>query len=238
LRLAEVEELSSKELFVKFDPNRKNENNPKTSATRSPQTFRPPVALLFRVRFFAPSETERPDEVLSLSASAETPKKRKAPRKLASRQPRSGAGGPRRREKFSSKRLGEIAEAMFLAKAADLGFTVLRPWGESEAYDFVLDAHHGNRGLSRVQVKSSHRVHLGTGYQLSAHGTSMHAYTQRHVDAIVAVIVPENAWYVIPIQDLRNVSGLHLFPSSKSCSSKYEAYGDAWWHLDTEKPRD
>jgi hypothetical protein len=129
------------------------------------------------------------------------------------------------------QRLGEIAEAFFLAKAADLGFTVLKPWGDSEAYDFVLDAHHGRGAFSRVQVKSAHRKAPDRGYSFSAHDFSLHAYSERDVDAFIAYVVPEDIWYVIPIRDLKKTDGIHLFPTSKR-RSKYEKYRDAWWHLE------
>jgi hypothetical protein len=246
---------------VKSDPSPKRENNSKSkpSSTRAAQFSRrasqtsaiPPVVLLYRVRFLAPRIARaklestklaqtRPDQAhdapLSLSASAEPEpgphSKAKRRPTLSRRQPRLGAGGPRRRLKFTAKRLGEIAEAFFLAKAADLGFTVLKPWGDSEAYDFVLDAHHGGGAFSRVQVKSAHRKAPDRGYSFSAHDFSLHAYSERDVDAFIAYVVPEDVWYVIPIRDLKNARGIHLFPTSKRRRSKYEKYRDAWWHLE------
>src|SRR5438046_7401127 len=38
------------------------------------------------------------------------------------------------------KRAGEISEAAFVVRAHSLGFLVAKPWGDSEKYDFVLDA--------------------------------------------------------------------------------------------------
>jgi hypothetical protein len=139
--------------------------------------------------------------------------------------------GPRHRRHFSAKRLGEIAEAMFLAKAADLGFTVLKPWGDSEAYDFVLDAHRGRGGFSRVQVKSAHRKGRDQGYSFSSHDFTMQPYRAHDIDAIVAYVVPEDAWYIIPIDVLRNTKALQLFPSRSRRGSKYEKYRDAWQYL-------
>ncbi len=46
---------------------------------------------------------------------------------------------------------GEMAEAKFLAKASELGFGVAKPWGDSDAYDFVQTG-----GRLWVQVKSAH----------------------------------------------------------------------------------
>jgi PD-(D/E)XK endonuclease len=41
---------------------------------------------------------------------------------------------------LTTKRRGELAELAFALKAASLGFGVSRPWGDSERYDFILDA--------------------------------------------------------------------------------------------------
>src|SRR5947209_1751083 len=59
------------------------------------------------------------------------------------------------------KRAGEISEAAFVLRAHSLGFLVAKPWGDSEKYDFVLDA--GSK-LWRVQLKSTEVVHV-RGYE-------------------------------------------------------------------------
>jgi hypothetical protein len=50
------------------------------------------------------------------------------------------------------KTRGDIAEALLIAIATALGFTVSRPFGDNARYDYVLDWH-GH--LSRVQLKSA-----------------------------------------------------------------------------------
>ena len=50
------------------------------------------------------------------------------------------------------KRRGEIAELAFMQKVVSLGFAVAKPWGDSERYDYILDA--GGR-FWRVQVGES-----------------------------------------------------------------------------------
>jgi hypothetical protein len=59
------------------------------------------------------------------------------------------------------KRAGEISEAAFVLRAHSLGFLVAKPWGDSEKYDFVLDA---GAKLWRVQLKSTEAVHA-RGYE-------------------------------------------------------------------------
>jgi hypothetical protein len=149
------------------------------------------------------------------------------PGKLKKRRP----GWSKSRVKVTWKRLGEIAEAMFLAKAAELGFGVMKPWGDSEPYDFVLDGHRGRAGLWRVQVKSAHRVGAERGYSFRAHGHALKAYGAREVDALVAYVVPENAWYVFPISVFRKRRSVKLYPGSKKRRSKFEEYREGWARL-------
>src|SRR5207249_8720461 len=51
------------------------------------------------------------------------------------------------------KRAGEISEAAFVVRAHSLGFLVAKPWGDSEKYDFVLDA--GSKLWRREDNKSA-----------------------------------------------------------------------------------
>src|SRR5208282_3391091 len=41
--------------------------------------------------------------------------------------------------KLTSKQRGELAEMMFMVKAAQKGFATAKPYGDSRRYDFVLD---------------------------------------------------------------------------------------------------
>ena len=98
------------------------------------------------------------------------------------------------------KRLGERAEAAFLAKVAGLGFGVAKPWGDSDRYDFIVDA--GGR-LWRVQVKSAHRVGADGGYSLRLFGHSVGAYREDEIDVLICYLAPEDAWYVFPPEVFR-----------------------------------
>src|SRR5207302_6665247 len=60
---------------------------------------------------------------------------------------------------LSSKQRGELAEMMFMVKAAQKGFATAKPYGDSRRYDFILDV--GKR-LWRVQVKSSSAKEYGS----------------------------------------------------------------------------
>ena len=122
------------------------------------------------------------------------------------------------------KRRGEAAEASFLARATHLGFTVLIPWGDSNRYDSVVELNHG---LLRVQVKFA-TLYAETRYRVKTTGASGKVYTSKEIDFFVAYIVPENIWYIIPIQAIPNQPEILLTPHRNN--AKHSQYKEAW-HL-------
>ena len=131
----------------------------------------------------------------------------------------------RRGPVVTGKRRGEMAEAAFLAKVSGLGFTVSKTWGDSDRYDFVVDA---GAGLRRVQVKSAHCVGEDGGYSFRTHDHWMRAYRADEIDALVAYVVPETAWYVFPVKVFQRLRTLKLFPETRKKRSKFEKYREAW----------
>ena len=126
------------------------------------------------------------------------------------------------------KRQGELAELAFAHKAASLGFGVAKPYGDSERFDFIVN---WDRRLWRVQVKSTRTAQHGV-YEVGAHGCwgGVDTYTKDEIDLIVAYVVPEDAWYVIPIEDTRGRKRLCLHPNvPRRACYKYEHYREAWW---------
>jgi len=83
----------------------------------------------------------------------------------------------------TGKRLGEMAEAAFLARGSRLRFGVACPWGDSDRYDFIVDS---CGKLWRVQVKSAHRAGEDGGYSFRVHGHSLEAYGPDEIDLLVA----------------------------------------------------
>jgi hypothetical protein len=128
--------------------------------------------------------------------------------------------------RLPAKRRGEIAEAAFLLKAASLGFSVAKPWGDSDRYDFILD---NGRRTWRVQVKSAHTSSLH-GYTLHACGkVKSRPYTAREIDFLVGYVVPDDVWYVFPISIFGSKrAAVTVFPSSRRRMSRFEIYRDAW----------
>ncbi|MBZ5721944.1 MAG: hypothetical protein LAO03_16345 [Acidobacteriia bacterium] len=123
------------------------------------------------------------------------------------------------------KSRGEAAEAAFLAKAASLGFGIAKPWGDSERYDFILDS---GRQFWRVQVKST-ECHADSRYCVKAAGCNTR-YTADEIDFLVAFIVPENLWYIIPVSEAAAHHVLRFYPANGQ-RSLMEKYREAWCQM-------
>jgi hypothetical protein len=133
---------------------------------------------------------------------------------------------------LGTKRMGELAELAFMYRAASEGIWVARPYGDSHPYDFLVQ--HG-RKLLRVQVKSCFTPHR-TGFPIHvcrkvAKDKGLQ-YSEEDVDFIAAYIAPHQAWYLIPIESLKKMKCIRLYPGGINLRSTpfYETYREAW-HL-------
>ncbi len=130
------------------------------------------------------------------------------------------------------KRRGEASEAAFLARATHLGFRVCIPWGDSERYDSVIN---GGRGFLRIQVKSAAR-YAETRYRVGTRGFGPAVYTPDEIDFLVAYIVPENIWYIIPIEAIGQRKGIRFYPHTRRKSrALFEKYREAWCLLSCDR---
>ena len=120
------------------------------------------------------------------------------------------------------KRRGEASEAAFLARASTLDFPVAKMWGESDPYDVLVVS---GSAVWRVQVKCASSYHGGQ-YSVKGAGDT-HLYTADDIDFLAAHIVPENIWYLVPIEAFQGHSMLHFCPHGRG-KAKYERYREAW----------
>src|ERR1700683_2016880 len=105
-----------------------------------------------------------------------------------------GEGGSDRRQ---FKLRGEWVDLLFMARAAEHGLRVIRPWGDSSRYDFVVET--GGRFL-RVQVKST-SCRRSNHYVCSIDGRGKNPYTAADIDFFPFYLIPADSWYIIPIAE-------------------------------------
>jgi len=127
---------------------------------------------------------------------------------------------------ITRKQQGEIIEVAFLHKAIELGFSVTKPYGDCEAYDFVVDS--GSR-MWRVQVKSSYSKR-NSAYFINACRNRPYKkpYSPEEIDFMVVYTTPDEAWYVIPATALAGHNTLCLHPHMKDSIGMFEKYKGAW----------
>ncbi len=136
---------------------------------------------------------------------------------------RTEAKSPPYAGRLTRKEKGDWAEMMFMAKATSLGFIVCRPYGE-RFFDFVTCPKQGP--LSRVQVKSAWTIREGM-YRFNTCGGGHRRYRRGEVDFIVAYIVPEDAWYVMP--RCKAPGGVAaVAPQVRNGRGKWEKFREAW----------
>ncbi|MBI1741218.1 MAG: hypothetical protein HY233_04720 [Acidobacteriales bacterium] len=131
---------------------------------------------------------------------------------------------------LTTKRRGELSELAFVYKAASLGFHVAKPYGDSERYDFILDAGHR---LWRIQVKSTTTLLCGL-YRINAHRRTNNGavpYQPGEIDFLIAHIIPENAWFILPIALIQDRTSVLLAPRRHPRGpGLFGTYREAW-HL-------
>jgi hypothetical protein len=126
-------------------------------------------------------------------------------------------------------RRGNLGEAAFTHKATKLGFVVAKPYGNIHRYDFIVE---GGRKLWRVQVKActSRKKNLYCVFtRCRTHNINVR-YTKADVDFLVAYIIPEETWYVLPVRAVARHSSLLFRPKGHHHRDPYARYREAW-HL-------
>lgn len=127
----------------------------------------------------------------------------------------------------TSKLRGELAEMMFMVKAAQKGFATAKPYGDSRRYDFIVDT---GRRLWRVQVKSSSARQYGSylvNLQRNLNGEVV-AYDPSEIDFVVACVMPCDAWFVIPVEAIAGRKTVKLCLHDNPRSGRLGKYWEAW----------
>ncbi len=135
------------------------------------------------------------------------------------------------------KRQGELSEIAFAIKAIEHGFRIFEPVGDSQRYDFILDA---GQHLWRIQVKSTAGVH-DRGYIINAYWASKgHVpYTADQIDFLAAHVISHDAWYIIPVEAFAPRTSLPLYPApGDKHVGRYEKYREAWGLLVSNHQKD
>lgn len=126
--------------------------------------------------------------------------------------------------KLDPKHRGELAELAFMRKAANLGFAVAKPWGDSDRYDVVVRS---GRTFWRVQIKSVLDKSPSRGhYRVQTRDSRKNTYSAKDIDFLVAYIFAADTWYILPAHIVENKKSVCLSPGSKR--ARAEQYRENW----------
>lgn len=134
------------------------------------------------------------------------------------------------------KKRGHWAELCFMSKAAELGFQLAKPLGDTAPYDVVIDL--GARFIS-VQIKSTffQASNLKPGNFVAslfhAHGPKRR-YQQADFDYLAVYCIPKDIWYIIPSEAAALKHAIRTCPGDKL--NQWEQYREAWHLLHDRAP--
>src|SRR5207249_4413286 len=131
---------------------------------------------------------------------------------------------PRRRP---PKIIGEWVECEFLARAAQHGLVVSKPYGDSAPFDFVVG---GRQPLHRVQVRGTSHLTNGRCYICRiTHGYPPVRYSPDEIDFMAVFVIPYSAWYIVPIHEIQPCQRfISLYPHKPGANGRLECFRDAW----------
>jgi hypothetical protein len=123
--------------------------------------------------------------------------------------------------------VGKCSEYWFAAELLDRNIVPLWPSTEMYPYDVVADT--GEARL-RVQVKGTRKIgpSISMDVRRSISGRRNRKYSKKDTDFIAIHVVSWGAWYIIPVEDIKENITLH--PGKPSC--KWIKYLAAWHLLD------
>jgi len=105
------------------------------------------------------------------------------------------------------------------------GIAVSKPLFDIAKYDMIIDI----KGcLIRIQVKSTQYLNKANPNHyyncIVSSGTKGKVkYSKESIDFIAAYVIPEDAWYIIPIEDI-TAQSIKLYPHRENCNHRYEKY--------------
>jgi hypothetical protein len=122
-----------------------------------------------------------------------------------------------------NKKRGEWAESVFAARAGENGLAVSKPSGDSTSFDYVV-GHPGK--FVAVQVKCTiARLPNGKGYICNLKSNNKR-YPPGAFDFVAAYVIPEDAWYIVPVEAIGGQATLSL--CTVGTWAKFEEYREAW----------
>ena len=90
--------------------------------------------------------------------------------------------------------------------------------------------------VCRVQVRSVNSERHGV-YAVRTIRSGPRPFTADDIDFLAAYVIPQEAWYVIPVGQISRLDTIYLRPHRQSRAQHFEKYREAWNLLDSANQR-
>ena len=131
------------------------------------------------------------------------------------------------------QRIGLVGETNFVPCALRQKLFVVKPYGNDDPFDYMVGKLRPNW---RIQVKTCATLDRFGMYQVNiahtCHNPTLRraAYTPEEIDFFAIYLVPENRWYILPVEVADGRQTLHIHSLTPPNAGPWLPYLEAW-HL-------
>ena len=131
------------------------------------------------------------------------------------------------------QRIGLVGETNFVPCALRQKLFVVKPYGNDDPFDYMVGKLRPNW---RIQVKTCATLDRFGMYQVNiahtCHNPTLRraAYTPEEIDFFAIYLVPENRWYILPVEVADGRQTLHIHSLNHPKAGPWLPYLEAW-HL-------
>ena len=132
-----------------------------------------------------------------------------------------------------AKRFSQVGEIGLVPRALLNALLVFRPYGDCDPFDYIVGT---LLRLWRVQVKTTMNLvgrmyHANVKHTVSANGSrASRCYTADEIDFFAIYLVPEDTWYIVPVEVVDGRLGLSIHAHDHLKIGPWLPYREAW-HL-------
>jgi len=108
-------------------------------------------------------------------------------------------------ENLKSVDKGDATEAIVIAELKKRGYTVLKPFGDNQRYDIVVEE---DNEFERIQIKTARTKEDGRkvlfntcGNHSNTNGTTLKPYTKDDIDSFIAYITEKEDLIYVPVEE-------------------------------------
>jgi hypothetical protein len=128
---------------------------------------------------------------------------------------------------------GRWAELMLVVRLLAMGLRASLPAADDSPYDVVVE-NPATGKLQRVQVRATASQDKWGYYYVSCIRSTFGrrrkkiGYTPRDIELFAFYVIPEDAWYIVPVRAVAGVNMVQVRPQRPTRRQRWEKYRERW----------